>query len=715
MKSLPAVGGISPSTEGFPAGILDHHARALKERGLTAATIAENKLTSETRHDRIGAILKRKKGINKLVPAIVIPFHFPDGSNGYFRVRPDITPILAGKPSKYLAPVGEKIRVYFPAGVLPYLQDVSAELLISEGEFKALAATQHGFPCVGIAGVNSWNVAKEKRLLPDLEAIAWRGREVRIVFDNDITEKPSVQNAESWLAKMLQDRGAKVRVVSLPAGPAKGLDDFLVSQGDGAKAALRKLLDTAGEPLPVDPAILKRPGCEIDPAPEAAAFIRTTEENGVPRLRYHRGSFYYWHGGRYVELDDKEARDLLIHKLNLHYSHLNGGIIANVLEQARAASRVPSINEPPFWIEEPPDGWADPKELLLARNGIVNLAAVKDGKKFILPATPSLFTQTAIPCEFHRKSSPAFEWEKWLKSIWPDDPESIECLQEIMGYTLVQDTSQQKIFALYGPPRSGKGTIARVWQGILGEQNVCGPTLSGLASNFGLQSLYGKPLAIISDARLSGRADQAIVVERILRISGEDAVDVERKHLPSVTCKLPTRIVLISNELPRLGDSSGALASRFITLVLKQSFLGREDVGLTRKLLEERQSILIWMYEGWQRLRDRGSFTQPASSLALHQTMEDLSSPVKAFVKERCVLGVDSRTRCEDLYAGWRKWCDDNGREASSSPVFGRDMAAAYPNVERKLRRTEDARSYSYFGIKLLPDTSLSLDVTSTI
>jgi len=36
-----------------------------------------------------------------------------------------------------------------------------------------------------------------------------------------------------------------------------------------------------------------------------------------------------------------------------------------------------------------------------------------------------------------------------------------------------------------------------------------------------------KSLAIISDARLSGRTDQAIVTERLLSISGEDSLTID--------------------------------------------------------------------------------------------------------------------------------------------------------------------------------------------
>ena len=63
---------------------------------------------------------------------------------------------------------------------------------------------------------------------------------------------------------------------------------------------------------------------------------------------------------------------------------------------------------------------------------------------------------------------------------------------------------QQKLIALIGPSRSGKGTIAGVLTQLLGGGNVGNPTMDNLSTNFGLSPLIGKPLAIISDARLGG-------------------------------------------------------------------------------------------------------------------------------------------------------------------------------------------------------------------
>src|SRR5262249_29106572 len=154
----------------------------------------------------------------------------------------------------------------------------------------------------------------------------------------------------------------------------------------------------------------------------------------------------------------------------------------------------------------------------------------------------------ALGFDFDLKAPRPDAWIQFLNSLWENDQESIEALQDWFGYCLTPDTRQQKILGLIGPKRAGKDTIARVLRALVGIENTAGPTLSGLVTNFGLAPLIGKPLAVISDARLSGRTDQAVILERLLAISGEGTLTIDRKHLSPWTGKLPTRIVLISNE-----------------------------------------------------------------------------------------------------------------------------------------------------------------------
>lgn len=87
-----------------------------------------------------------------------------------------------------------------------------------------------------------------------------------------------------------------------------------------------------------------------------------------------------------------------------------------------------------------------------------------------------------------------------------------------------------------------------------------------LATNFGLQDLIGKTLAIVSDARLGPRANVQALAERLLSISGEDAITIDRKYKDPWTGPLGVRFLLLTNELPRFTDASGALAKRFVVL-----------------------------------------------------------------------------------------------------------------------------------------------------
>src|SRR5690606_1597640 len=148
-------------------------------------------------------------------------------------------------------------------------------------------------------------------------------------------------------------------------------------------------------------------------------------------------------------------------------------------------------------------------------------------------------------------------------------------------------TDLHKIMLIVGQTRSGKGTIGRVLTALVGKRNMAGPTLASFGSNFGLAPLLGKPLAIVSDARLRKGSNTHLVVERLLTISGEDTIDVDRKYRDPWTGRLPTRLLILSNELPDFKDASGAIAHRFIVLTTGQSFLGRENPRLTRELLEE--------------------------------------------------------------------------------------------------------------------------------
>ncbi len=171
-------------------------------------------------------------------------------------------------------------------------------------------------------------------------------------------------------------------------------------------------------------------------------------------------------------------------------------------------------------------------------------------------------------------------------------------------------------------------------------------------------------------------------MERLLTISGEDTIDIDRKYREPWTGKLPTRLMILSNELPNFGDSSGVIAKRFVVLNMTVSWLGKEDPPtLFDRLVAEMPGILNWALNGLARLEAKGGrLTEPACSREAVTTMQDTASPTSAFIRERCLTGPTCSVPVDTLWAVWREWAEDNGvRAVGTKQMFGRNLLSVVP------------------------------------
>lgn len=473
----------------------------------------------------------------------------------------------------------------------------------------------------------------------------------------------------------------------------------------------------------------QRPVCGVvesptDPFALARAYLAANHrtDGGHTKLVRWRSDSLTWNGTAYEALSDDELRSHLTRGVQGEIDRLaQAGVgfagkkpsvtkrlVADVEQAVAASVHLHDSLEQPFWIKGEAPALAE--NIVAVRNGLLDVGALLGGAaQALLPPTPNFFTTNGL----HFSFDPAATCPRWLQfvdQLWQGDLEGIGLLQAWFGYCLLPDTSQQKILMLIGPTRSGKGTIMRVLRMLIGPSNVAGPTLGSLQGEFGLQPLLGKLVAVISDARLSGRSHT--IVERLLSIAGEDALSVNRKYKPMVTTKLNTRLVLVSNELPDLRDASGALASRFLVLPTMRSWLGLEDTQLTDRLIEELPGILNWALEGLRRLRARGHFTQPGSGAELTTQMRMLSSPVQAFLDEYCIVDECETVTRSRLYTAWQGWCAANNIHDRGSAQFGRDLRAAVPHV-RDAQPRDDAggRPRVYRGVGLRPPVERSLAI----
>lgn len=433
----------------------------------------------------------------------------------------------------------------------------------------------------------------------------------------------------------------------------------------------------------------------------ARIFLNGYEHDDHVRLAYWQDSFYRWrledpHWSRW---SDSEVRSAVTRAVEQEFNRvyqeelataLDGeaklhpvstGIVSSVIQAATSLAmlEVADVAGYPAWLSSDHPWKDDANDLLPCRNTLLNLKTGESAQP-----TPAFFASHCAACDYDPAAQPPDIWLEILRNQWPDDPDSISALQEWFGYCLTADTSQQTALLLIGPPRSGKGTISRALKALVGQANTASPTMGQLAEPFGKQSLIGKTLAIIADARISARHDMDRIVEDFLSITGEDSRSVAQKHKESWEGTLKVRFVVMSNELPKLTDESAAIVSRFLFLKTRQSFIGKEDRTLDRRIAAALPGILNWAIAGRKRLAEQGRFTRPANSQAMAEEMRDVASPVGLFVRDCCELGSDRSVETKRLYEKWKEWAKEQGLpdyKIGSIQTFGCNLKAAYPEV----------------------------------
>jgi len=432
-------------------------------------------------------------------------------------------------------------------------------------------------------------------------------------------------------------------------------------------------------------------------------------------LLFYRGNFYTWRGYRYKARDRRAVRSLLYDFLHMALARDEKGNIGpfnptkmkvdQILDVLESEVYLDTEKQAPFWVP-PSEEEATPAAYLAFRNGVLDLDT-----RTLRPHSPGFFCVNVVPFDYEPEAASPKQWRKFLEELWPgeDHKRTRLTLQEVFGWLLAGDCSFHKIGLLAGPKRSGKTTISRVLEQLVGTENVVSPRLSNLANHFGMACLIDKKLAIIQDARLGPRTDVHAVTENLLSISGQGKQGIPQKYRDDWSGHLSVQFLIISNELPRIADASGTVASRYIPLLTTRSFEGKEDLTLIDKLLPELPSIANWALRGWDRLHERGHFVLPEASREVIRQMEDLASPVAAFVRDCCEVGINRKVEKKELFSAWRAWCEEQGHKPGASDLFGRNLRAAYPEVRPSREGRGERRRY-YLGIELTKEAKDELN-----
>ena len=258
--------------------------------------------------------------------------------------------------------------------------------------------------------------------------------------------------------------------------------------------------------------------------------------------------------------------------------------------------------------------------------------------------------------------------------------------------------------------RAETRALAETMENLVGPQNRCAVDLHDFATTFGLESTLGKKLILVSEAGVDVRSSSAIV-EKIKKFTGNDLISINRKNKTSLSVRLGTKIVVVSNHLIQLADGSGALFDRLIPLQFLRSIPKDDrDKDFPVKQLAELPGIVLLALRGWKRLNENRQFTLPNSSKTVLNEMRETGSPVLMFIEEMCRLEKDGFTPTDTLWNGWKHFCGEHDIAVSEQseihlrPTVGCPSIAAGSETERQ--EESDSRIYRHTnGCELAPAT----------
>ncbi|MFP1155108.1 phage/plasmid primase, P4 family [Mycobacterium sherrisii] len=325
--------------------------------------------------------------------------------------------------------------------------------------------------------------------------------------------------------------------------------------------------------------------------------------------------------------------------------------------------------------------------------------------------SPKFFNLTCLPFDYDSQAG-CLAWERTLGQWWPNDPEAVQLLQEWFGYLVSGRTDLHKMLFIRGRTRSGKGTIERLLEQLLGKEAVGSLVMSNLVGDkgrFALQTHLHRSLIVFPDVRQLSANEGAAFVQFALSITGEDPMQVDIKNQPPWVGTLPGRLMVMANETTSMPDASGAMDARLLTLQMSKSFKGKEDTGLQGKLAKELPGILNWALEGLERLNARGHFVQPESGLAVKAEIDERSNPINTFIDQCVIADGRCRTLLELTFNRWRQFCETNGERPGTSRDFRERLRAAmedkHPEIPYKYDRIDNSkakhRPYYLFGVGL--------------
>ena len=287
-----------------------------------------------------------------------------------------------------------------------------------------------------------------------------------------------------------------------------------------------------------------------------------------------------------------------------------------------------------------------------------------------------LFCQNRLPVRYDPKAATPDRWLTFLHELLDDA--DIPTLQEYLGYCLIPSTKGQKMMLIVGKGGEGKSRIGLVLKRLMGDAASNGSVQKVENNRFARADLERRLLMIDDDMDMNA-LPKTNYIKTI--VTAEAKLDLERKGVQSYQRDIYARFLCFGNgALTSLYDHSDGFFRRQLILTTKDKPLSRvDDPDIAEKMAAEVEGIMLWAFEGLQRLVKNGfQFTESDRAKRNRELVKRDNNNVFDFLESEGYirLKADACTSSKELYEVYRMWCEENSLNAIKARGFSDALIA---------------------------------------
>jgi len=297
--------------------------------------------------------------------------------------------------------------------------------------------------------------------------------------------------------------------------------------------------------------------------------------------------------------------------------------------------------------------------------------------------------------------------KRFMKDVFRDN-ESIEYMQQLIGYFLSGKVNDRSFYIFWGVGRNGKSSLINILERIMGKGHYLN-TLSDLVFiNNGNRSTATPELVPIIGSRLcvvsETKEGETLNTTRIKQLTGDDDVPCRKLYGDSMTFRHSSKFIMITNEPPSFDVDQTSMTDRIKFIPFTARFVSEnpsegetlEDNNfisdLKSKYLDE---VFTYFVQGAIKYNKNKILKVPESHRMARENYIESIDDLSSFIKEHCEIGKNLSVLSSEFLEKYNEWAESSNATKLNFKTIKCKME------KRKYDRRRNNKGMIYTGLGL--------------